>query len=186
MRPGRSTPVASTTSSAAPELASVPRWLRCQSDATPSSALYWHIGETTIRFASSRSASRIGENKALVMSHASILRGNGPSGGGTIGNGAPAPQAGPLSGGGALRRRGVNLGLHGKDLVLGARGDLSPALAGLDRFAHAQEELLLGEVVLPAAGLIELDKIGPASFREGTPFQRDFLECMRGEPGGHG
>jgi hypothetical protein len=39
----------------------------CQSEATPSSALYWHMGETTIRFASSRSASRMGENKALVI-----------------------------------------------------------------------------------------------------------------------
>ena len=35
--------------------------------ATPSSALYWHIGATTMRLDSSRSASRIGENKALVM-----------------------------------------------------------------------------------------------------------------------
>src|SRR5262249_26510675 len=72
MRPRRSMPVASTTTSAAPELASIPRWLMCQSEATPSSALYWHMGETTTRFASSRSASLMGENRALVMSHAWI------------------------------------------------------------------------------------------------------------------
>ena len=49
----------------------------CQSEATPSSALYWHMGETTIRFASSRSASRIGENRALGMSHGIMLQGVG-------------------------------------------------------------------------------------------------------------
>src|SRR5215467_2067645 len=67
MRPRRSTWVASTTSRAAPELASMPRWPRCQSLAEPSSALYWHMGETTMRFSSSRSASLIGENRAAVM-----------------------------------------------------------------------------------------------------------------------
>src|SRR5712691_2069498 len=67
MRPRRPTAVASTTRSDAPELASMPRWLTCQSLAQPSSELYWHMGETTMRLSSSRSASRIGENKALVM-----------------------------------------------------------------------------------------------------------------------
>src|SRR5690349_14880590 len=65
MRPCRSTWVASTTSKPAPELASMPRCVRCQSLATPSLALYWHIGDTTMRFASVRSASLIGENRAL-------------------------------------------------------------------------------------------------------------------------
>ncbi len=65
MRPWRSTWVASTTSSPAPELASMPRCVRCQSLATPSFALYWHIGDTTMRFGSVRSASFIGENNAL-------------------------------------------------------------------------------------------------------------------------
>jgi len=50
--------------------------LRCQSEATPSSALYWHIGETTMRFASSRSASRMGENRGLVMSLGLIQKGS--------------------------------------------------------------------------------------------------------------
>src|ERR1700683_2964879 len=67
MRPRRSTWVASITSIPAPEFASMPRWVRCQSVATPSAALYWHIGATTMRFGSSRSASRMGENRALVM-----------------------------------------------------------------------------------------------------------------------
>src|SRR5487761_66358 len=67
MRPRRSTWVASTTTSPAPELASMPRWVTCQSVATPSAALYWHIGATTMRLGSSRSARRMGENRALVM-----------------------------------------------------------------------------------------------------------------------
>ena len=56
----------------APEFASMPRWVMCQSLPTPSLALYWHIGATTMRFANVRSASFIGENKALGMacSHA--------------------------------------------------------------------------------------------------------------------
>ena len=44
-----------------------PGWVMCQSSATPSLALYWHIGETAMRLASWRSASFIGENRALVM-----------------------------------------------------------------------------------------------------------------------
>src|SRR5215468_2046832 len=67
MRPWRSTWVASTTSRPAPELANMPRWVRCQSLATPSLALYWHIGDTTMRFESVSSASLIGENSALGM-----------------------------------------------------------------------------------------------------------------------
>src|SRR6476646_4071747 len=38
------------------------------------------MGETTIRFASSRSASRMEENRALVMAHASWEGGRGPNG----------------------------------------------------------------------------------------------------------
>src|SRR5476651_402039 len=67
MRPWRSTWVASTTTSAAPEFASMPRCMRCQSLAQPSSAEYWHIGETTMRLASSRPASLRGEKRALLM-----------------------------------------------------------------------------------------------------------------------
>src|SRR5271169_1159658 len=67
MRPWGSTWVASTTSRPAPELASMPRWVMCQSFAQPSSALYWHIGETTMRLASSTPASLIGENSEVAM-----------------------------------------------------------------------------------------------------------------------
>src|SRR5215472_19203564 len=67
MRPGRSTCVASMMTSPAPEFASMPRCETCQSLATPSSALYWHMGETTMRLSSARSASRNGENKAEAM-----------------------------------------------------------------------------------------------------------------------
>src|ERR1043166_2055894 len=74
MRPRRSTGVASTTTRSAPELASIARWPRCQSVAEPSSALYWHMGETTMRLWRSRSASLIGENRVLVMG-----RGNEPA-----------------------------------------------------------------------------------------------------------
>jgi hypothetical protein len=66
-RPWRSTWVASITRSEAPEFASMPKWVMCQSSATPSLALYWHMGETAMRLARSRSASFIGENRALVM-----------------------------------------------------------------------------------------------------------------------
>ena len=45
---------------ASPELASIPRWVRCQSEATPSLALYWHIGATTMRLAKVSWRNRIG------------------------------------------------------------------------------------------------------------------------------
>src|SRR4051794_16627499 len=67
MRPWRSTSVISATTRPAPELASMPRWVRCQSEATPSLALYWHMGDTTMRLASVRSASLIGEKSALML-----------------------------------------------------------------------------------------------------------------------
>src|SRR3977135_1632435 len=79
MRPRRSTSVISAMTRPAPEFASVRRWWRGQSEATPSSALYWHMGETTIRFASSRLARRMGENRELVMAHA--VMGGGEAGG---------------------------------------------------------------------------------------------------------
>src|SRR5450759_2551618 len=44
MRPSGETAVASAMTSAAPPAARAPRWTRCQSFATPSSAEYMHIG----------------------------------------------------------------------------------------------------------------------------------------------
>src|SRR4051812_41327749 len=64
MRPRRSTCVASTMTRPAPELASMPRWARCQSVAVPSSALYWHIGDTTMRLVNSALPSLMGVKRA--------------------------------------------------------------------------------------------------------------------------
>ena len=52
MRPSGATAVASTMTSPAPPTAREPRWTKCQSFATPSSAEYWHIGETPMRLRS--------------------------------------------------------------------------------------------------------------------------------------
>src|SRR5438067_5795177 len=60
MRPSRVTCVASTISSPAPLWASWPRWMRCQSFMQPSSAWYWHMGETTTRLGSVMPPSWIG------------------------------------------------------------------------------------------------------------------------------
>src|SRR5271154_3667005 len=76
MRPRRSTWVASMTRSPAPEFDSMPRCVMCQSLPTPSSALYWHIGATTTRFASVRSASFMGENKALGIDGHMVFEGD--------------------------------------------------------------------------------------------------------------
>src|SRR5947209_4163871 len=70
MRPRRSTSVISTNTSPAPEFASMPRCVMCQSPITPSAALYWHIGATLMRLASSRPLILYGENSALVMKNA--------------------------------------------------------------------------------------------------------------------
>src|SRR5277367_4864873 len=65
----------------------MPRLVICQSSATPSLALYWHIGETAMRLASSRSASFIGENRALVMADHML------GGGGRVSGSAAMPSA---------------------------------------------------------------------------------------------
>jgi len=52
MRPIGSTSVISKHRSAAPELASIPRCAKCQSVIEPSTAEYWHIGDTMMRFSS--------------------------------------------------------------------------------------------------------------------------------------
>src|SRR5215210_382860 len=70
IRPRRSTSVISTNTSPAPEFASMPRCVMCQSPITPSAALYWHIGATLMRLASSRPLILYGENSALVMNDA--------------------------------------------------------------------------------------------------------------------
>src|SRR5580658_1566734 len=66
MRPIASTWVASTQNIAAPDSARLLMCVKCQSFALPSSAEYWHIGATMMRFGSARSRRRIGENSALM------------------------------------------------------------------------------------------------------------------------
>src|SRR5215470_6328168 len=200
MRPRRSMPVASTTTRAAPELASIPRCVMCQSEATPSSALYWHMGETTMRFASSRSASLMGENRALVMSHALIWRQERRR---TIGNGAGRrkhPGQGLSRGSRALRRRnhaGGNssrraagctgsLSVLRRDIIRWRRRDLGPSLAQSDGFAHTIKKLLLAVIMLPPPAVIELEKMCAPTFGQEAPLLGDLVECMPGEPYRHG
>src|SRR3954470_9057559 len=64
MRPSGTTAAASVKISAAPPVAILPRWTKCQSSAKPSRALYWHIGDMTTRFLSVILRSAMGENKS--------------------------------------------------------------------------------------------------------------------------
>src|SRR5215472_5866612 len=66
MRASGSTPVISTIRRPAPDIDSAPKCCRCQSLAEPSSALYWHIGETAMRFANSTPPRVMGSNKWLI------------------------------------------------------------------------------------------------------------------------
>ena len=66
MRPIASTWVASMQNIAAPDSASELMWVKCQSLASPLTAEYWHIGDTTMRLASVRSRSLSGENSVLM------------------------------------------------------------------------------------------------------------------------
>ena len=56
------TAVASRISRPAPDRASCPRWIKCQSLGSPPSAEYWHIGAITMRLTSSNSPTRKGVN----------------------------------------------------------------------------------------------------------------------------
>src|SRR5882724_11985934 len=62
IRPSGDTSVISVNTSPAPPMALAPRWTRCQSLGVPSTAQYWHIGDTTTRFRSSTSRNRNGVN----------------------------------------------------------------------------------------------------------------------------
>ena len=74
MRPRRSTSVISTVTMPAPDIASIIQCCRCQSVAEPSSAEYWHIGATAMRFGSSRLPMRIGEKRLAVMDGSGLMR----------------------------------------------------------------------------------------------------------------
>src|SRR2546425_9619446 len=62
IRPCRLPSVTSAITSPAPPTARLPRLTRCQSFGVPSSAEYWHIGETTTRLGSTSSRRRSGVN----------------------------------------------------------------------------------------------------------------------------
>ncbi len=66
IRPSNEMAVASTQTIAAPPTARLPRCTKCQSVGIPSSLLYWHIGETKMRFLNVSSRSCRGENNLLI------------------------------------------------------------------------------------------------------------------------
>src|SRR4029077_1383287 len=70
MRPIADTAVASMVNMPALDSKSCPQCTMCQSVAQPSTAEYWHIGETTIRLASASLRSLKGENRVLDMAMA--------------------------------------------------------------------------------------------------------------------
>jgi hypothetical protein len=63
IRPSGATAVISTIITPAPDNDSEPKCCRCQSFAEPSTALYWHIGDTAMRLARVRPPMVIGENR---------------------------------------------------------------------------------------------------------------------------
>src|SRR3954463_10824640 len=79
MRPIASTWVSSMQNIAAPDSARLLMWVKCQSVATPSSAEYWHIGDTRTRFFKLRPRSLIGENRALMRESSGAWEGDGGS-----------------------------------------------------------------------------------------------------------
>jgi hypothetical protein len=67
MRPTRLTIVISVITRPAAPIEKLPRCWMCQSVADPSSDAYWHIGETTMRFASVNPRMVKGENRTDVI-----------------------------------------------------------------------------------------------------------------------
>ena len=65
IRPSALTAVASIVNMPAPDRSICPQWIRCQSVAQPSSAEYWHIGETTMRLGSATPRSAMGSNRCM-------------------------------------------------------------------------------------------------------------------------
>ena len=75
MRPIADTAVASIVNMPAADCSSWPQWIVCQSVAQPSSAEYWHIGETTMRFASVSPRNEKFENRDNAMAFVTSERG---------------------------------------------------------------------------------------------------------------
>src|SRR6185369_15664049 len=63
MRPSGEIAVASAITKPAPPTAREPKCTRCQSSTKPSSQLYWHIGETPMRFRKVTERSWSGSNR---------------------------------------------------------------------------------------------------------------------------
>jgi len=74
MRPCGSTAVASMMSMPAPDRARLPRCMTCQSVALPSSAEYWHMGATTIRFFRLTGPSLMEEKRILITQPVFFVR----------------------------------------------------------------------------------------------------------------
>src|SRR6266850_5893547 len=72
MRPSALTCVDSVITSAPAPRENWPRCIRCQSLAVPLSELYWHIGETTMRFFRARLRRVIGAKRAIAMLRVSV------------------------------------------------------------------------------------------------------------------
>jgi hypothetical protein len=83
IRPSGVTAVISTITIPAPDNDSEHKCCRCQSFAEPSTALYWHIGDTAMRLARTRPPMVIGENScASIRDPTTDLRVIGSSSGG--------------------------------------------------------------------------------------------------------
>ena len=65
--PSALTAVASIVNMPAPDSSICPQWIRCQSVAPPSSAEYWHIGDTTMRLGSATPRSAMGSNRCMEV-----------------------------------------------------------------------------------------------------------------------
>ncbi len=74
MRPSGVTLAASVSTSPAPPTARLPRCTRCQSSGTPSSAEYWHMGETKTRLGIVTERSRTGLKRRDMEVAAGMFR----------------------------------------------------------------------------------------------------------------
>ena len=78
IRPIADTAVASIVNNPAPDCSSWPQCTVCQSVAQPSTAEYWHIGETTMRLARVRLRSLKGVKRVADMATKVGKRGQTP------------------------------------------------------------------------------------------------------------
>ena len=77
MRPMAEVCVASVNTKPGPAIALAPRFWMCQSSPSPSSALYWHIGETAMRLRAVTDRKAIGWNNSGSGMASSCLGGQG-------------------------------------------------------------------------------------------------------------